>query len=59
MCLIMGLMELERSQLFALELGKVAELNSPASTNRYQSAQNLVKMYETNLSLMSLILGQI
>ena len=49
-------------KLFALEFGKSAESDfvyTPASTNIDQSASNLVKMYMTIKSQMSLILGQI
>ena len=50
MSLIMGQIELENWELFALEFGKIAESDfvyTPASTNIYQSAPNLVKMYVT------------
>ena len=48
--LIMGQIEPEHPELFALEFGKIAESDfvyTPASTNIDQSAPNLVKMYMT------------
>ena len=48
MSLIMGQIELENCELFALEFEKIAESDfvyTPASTNIDQSAPNLVKMY--------------
>ena len=45
---IMGQIELERPELFALEFGKIAEYDfvyTLSSTNIDQSAPNLVKMY--------------
>ena len=45
---IMGQIEPEHPELFALELGKIAESDfvySLSSTNIDQSAPNLVKMY--------------
>ena len=59
--LIMGLIGLERPSLFAFELGKNQNetVDTVASTNSNQSAPNLVKMYVTNRSLMSLIMVQI
>ena len=48
MCSILGQIESEQPELFALEFGKIAESDfvyTPASTNIDQSAPNLVKMY--------------
>ena len=45
---IMGQIELEHPDVFALEFGKIAETDfvyTVASTNINQSAPNLVKMY--------------
>ena len=59
---IMGQIELEHPKLFSLEFGKIAEFDfvyTPASTNINQSAPNLVKMYVTIRSLMSLIMDVI
>ena len=45
---IMGQIEPEHPQLFALEFGKIAEYDfvyAPSSINIDQSAPNLVKMY--------------
>ena len=59
---IMGQIELEHPELFALEFGKIAESDlvySLASTNINQSAPNLVKMYVTIRSWMNSIMGQI
>ena len=50
MSLIMGQIEPEHPQLFALEFGKTAEYDfvyTLSSTNIDQSAPNLVKMYVT------------
>ena len=50
MSLIMGQIQSEHLELFALEFGKIAEsdcLNSSISTNIDQSAPNLVKMNVT------------
>ena len=50
MSLIMGQIEREHIELFALEFGKIAEydfVNTLASPNINQSAPNLVKMYVT------------
>ena len=47
---ILGQIESENWELFALEFGKIAESDfvyTPASTNIDQSAPNLVKMYVT------------
>ena len=55
---IMGQIELEHSELFALEFGKIAESDfvyTLASTNIDQSTPNLVKMYMTIRSQMSSI----
>ena len=52
----------EHPELFALEFGKMAESDfvyTLASTNIKQSAPNLVKMYVTIRSLMSLIMDLI
>ena len=58
----MGQIEPERPELLALEVGKIAESDfvcTPASTNIDQSAPNLIKMYVTIRSPMSLILDVI
>ena len=58
----MGQIKLEHLELFALEFGKIAESDffyTLASTNIEQSATNLVKMYVTIRSLMSLIMDVI
>ena len=55
---IMAKIEPEHLELFALEFGKIAEsyfVYTLASTNINQSAPNLVKMYMTVRSQMSLI----
>ena len=62
MVLILGQIESEHPELFALEFGKIAEFDfvyTPASTNIDQSAPNLVKMYMTIRSWMSLIMDLI
>ena len=59
---IMGQMESEHPELFALEFRKIAESDfvyTPASTNIDQSAPNLVKMYMTLRSRMSSIIDVI
>ena len=59
MRLYMGQHEPEHRELFALEFGKIAEYDfvySLASTNIDQSAPNLVKMYMTIRSRMSVIM---
>ena len=59
---IMGQIEPEHLELFALEFGKIAEsyfVYTIASTNNYHSAPNLVKMYVTIRSRMSLIMNLI
>ena len=59
---IMGQIKSEHPELFALEFGKIAESNfvyTLASTNIDQSAPNLVKMYMTIRSQMSLIMDLI
>ena len=59
---IMGQIEPEHSELFALEFGKIAEsvfVYTLASTNIKQSAPNLVKMYMTIRSRMSSIMDLI
>ena len=62
MSLIMGQIEPEHLELFTLEFGKIAEsyfVYTIASTNIDQSAPNLVKMYVTIRSWMSLIMDLI
>ena len=62
MSLIMGQIESENWELFALEFGKIAESDfvyTPASTNIDQSAPNLVKIYMTIRSRMSSIMDVI
>ena len=62
MSLIMGQIESENWELFALESGKIAESDfvyTPASTNIDQSAPNLIKMYMTIRSQMSSIIDVI
>ena len=62
MSLIMGQIEPEHSELFTIEFGKIAESDfvyTPASTNINQRAPNLVKMYVTIRSWMSLIMDLI
>ena len=59
---IMGHIEPEHPELFALEFGKIAESDfvyTLASTNTDQSIPNLVKMYLTIRSWMSLIMDLI
>ena len=59
MSLIVGQIEPEHSELFALEFGKIAEYDfvyALSSTNINQSAPNLVKLYITIRSLMNLII---
>ena len=56
---IIGQIKPEHPELFALDLGKFAESDyvyTLASTNINQSAPNLVKMYVTIRSQMSLII---
>ena len=56
---IMGQIEPEHLELFALEFGKIAEyefLYALSSTNIDQSAPNLVKMYMTIRSRISSIM---
>ena len=62
MSLILGQIEDEHPELFALEFGKIAEsefVYTLASTNIDQSAPDLVKMYMTVRSCMSLIMDLI
>ena len=62
MSLIMGQIEPDYSELFALEFGKIAESDfvyTLASTNINQCAPNLVKMYVTIRSWMSSIMDLI
>ena len=62
MSMIMGQIEPEHQELFALEFGKIAESDfvyTLASTNINQSGPNLVKMYVTIRSWMSLIMDLI
>ena len=59
---IMGQIEAEHPELFALEFGKIAEpdfVYTLASTNIDQSAPNLVKMYMTIRSQMKPIMDLI
>ena len=59
---ILGQIETENPELFALEFGKNAESDfvyTLASTNINQSAPNLVKMYVTIRSRISSIIGLI
>ena len=59
---IIGQIESENLELFALEFGKIAESDfvyTTAFTNIDQSASNLVKMYMTIISRMSLIMNLI
>ena len=59
---IMGQIEREHLELFALEFGKIAEYDfvyTPSSTNIDQSAPNLVRMYMTIRSGMSVIIDLI
>ena len=59
---IMGQMEREHPELFALEFGKIAESDfvyTLVSTNIDQSAPNLVKIYMTLRFQISLIMDQI
>ena len=59
---IMGQIEPEHPELFALEFGKIAEYDfvyTLSSTNIDQSASNLVKMYVTIRSRMSSIMDLI
>ena len=56
---IIGQIESENLELFALEFGKITESDfvyTSASTNIDQSAPNLVKMYMTIRSRMSSIM---
>ena len=62
MSLILGQIESEHPELFALEFGKIAESDfvyTPACTNIDQSAPNLVKMYVTIRLRMSSIMDLI
>ena len=59
---IMGPIKVEQLELFALELGKSAAFDfvySLASTNINQSVPNLVTMYMSIRSQMSLIMSQV
>ena len=59
---IIGQIESENPELFALEFRKITDSNfvyTPASTNIDQSASNLVKMYMTIRSQMSSIMDLI
>ena len=59
MSLIMGQIDPEHPELFALEFRKIAEyvfVYNLASTNINQSAPNLVQMYMTIRARMSLIM---
>ena len=56
---IMGQIEPEHPELFALEFGKIAEndfVYTLSSTNIHQKAPNLVKVYMTIRSRMTSIL---
>ena len=60
--LILGQIEPEHPELFALEFGKIADYDfvySLSSTNIDQSAPNLVKIYVIKRSWMSLIINLI
>ena len=62
MSLIMGQIEPEHPELFALESGKIAEYDfvyTLSSTNMDQSAPNLVKMYVIIRSRMRSIMDLI
>ena len=62
MSLIIGQIEWDNWELFALEFEKIAESDfvyTPASTNIDQLAPNLVKMYVTIRLQMSLIMDLI
>ena len=62
MSLIIGQIESEHPELFALEFGKIAETDfvyTLASTNINQSAPNSIKMYVTIRSRMSSIMDLI
>ena len=62
MSLIMGQIEPEHLELFALEFGKIVKSDfvyTLVSTNINHSTQNLVKMYMTLRSRMSLIMDLI
>ena len=62
MSLIMGQIEPEYPELFALEFGKIAEYDfvySLSSKNNDQSAPNLLKMYVIIRSQMSSIMDVI
>ena len=58
---ILGQIEAEHTELFALEFGKIADsfVYTLASTNINQSAPNFVKMYVTIRSRMRSIMGLI
>ena len=60
MSLIIGQIESENPELFALEFGKIAESDfvySPASTNIDQSASNLVKTLRSRMSSIMDLIG--
>ena len=62
MSLIMGPIGVEQLKLFALEFGNIAAFDfvySLASTNINQSVPNLVTMYVSIRSQMSLIMDQV
>ena len=62
MSFIMGQIDPEHPELFALEFGKIAESDIVyilSSTNIYQSAPNIVKMYVIIRSQMGLVMGLI
>ena len=56
---ILGQIESEHPELFALEFAESDIVYTPASTNIDQSALNLVKMYMTTRSRMSSIMDLI
>ena len=59
MSMILGQIELEHPELFALEFAESDFVYTTASTNIDQSAPNLVKMYVTIRLRMSLIMDLI
>ena len=62
MSLIKGKIDPERRELFALEFGKIAEYDfvyTLASTNIYRSSPNLVQMYMSIRTRMTLIMERI
>ena len=62
MSLIIGQIEPEHPELFSLEFGKIAKYDfayTLSSTNNNQSAPNLITLYMSIRSRMSLIMGQV